>query len=91
MGIGLYRVEDIPRRDFLKKSLAGGVVVATAPALLSSLLSPMSCSTRIRFVLFGSVKFLSPPISFKSRFPVLTESKVFYTDAPYQSIRQEKY
>ena len=39
MSSGLYRVEDIPRRDFLKKSLTGGVVIATAPAVLSSLFS----------------------------------------------------
>ncbi len=39
MSIDLYRVEDIPRRAFLKKSLQGGVVIATAPAMLSSLFS----------------------------------------------------
>lgn len=34
-----YAVSDIPRRDFLKMSMKGGLLVATTPALLSSLTS----------------------------------------------------
>ena len=34
-----YFVEDIPRREFLKTTLKGGVAVAATPALMSSLLS----------------------------------------------------
>ena len=36
-----YFVEDIPRRDFLKTTLKGGMAVAATPTLMSSL---MSCS-----------------------------------------------
>lgn len=34
-----YFVEDIPRRDFLKTTIKGGVAVAATPALMTSLLS----------------------------------------------------
>ncbi|MBT6005071.1 MAG: hypothetical protein HOG79_05065, partial [Prolixibacteraceae bacterium] len=34
-----YVVSDIPRRDFLKMSLKGGLVFAASPAILSSLTS----------------------------------------------------
>ncbi|MFC2097717.1 TldD/PmbA family protein [Bacteroidota bacterium] len=34
-----YSVRDIPRRDFLRKGLTGGIVLAAAPAMLTQLLS----------------------------------------------------
>ncbi len=39
MKLDHYFVEDIPRRDFLKTTLKGGVAVAATPALMTSLLS----------------------------------------------------
>ena len=39
MDLTNYFIEDIPRRDFLKTTLKGGLVVAATPTLMSSLLS----------------------------------------------------
>lgn len=42
MNINEYYIEDIPRRDFLKNTIKGGLAIAATPALMSSLLF---CST----------------------------------------------
>ena len=42
MSIPEHFVHDIPRREFLGKSLKGGMALAVTPAVLSSL---MSCSS----------------------------------------------
>ena len=39
MNLNKFSVRDIPRRDFMKKGLAGGIMIAAAPALITQLLS----------------------------------------------------